>query len=137
MKRKLSLSALEKKLDRIFSEWVRRRAADEGGTVECVTCGKLMHWKESHAGHFIKRQHRGGGLRHHPLNVHVQCVRCNVYMGGQQDEYAAYILRKYGAETLDELMRIKHIISKPDRSFLEEQISRYSGLLKDMERQAA
>ena len=48
---------LEKKLDRIFSNWVRRRHADQGGTVECVTCRKIFHFSEVHAGHYIKRQH--------------------------------------------------------------------------------
>ena len=40
-KKKLpTLSALEKKLDKIFSEYIRRKDADYGGTVECCTWWK-------------------------------------------------------------------------------------------------
>ena len=55
-----SISSLEDKLDVLFSKYIRRRHADEGGTVQCVTCGKLMHWEKdgAQAGHFVRRSHR-------------------------------------------------------------------------------
>ena len=36
---------LKGKLDRLFSEYIRRRDAD-AGYCRCVTCGKLQHWRE-------------------------------------------------------------------------------------------
>lgn len=126
MKRRklLPLKSLEKKLDRVFSEYIRKRDADEGGTVSCVTCGKLMHWKECHASHFVKRQHRS--VRWDERNVHAQCSRENVFMGGSQDEMAEYIVKKYGRETLSELLEKKHQPTKHTRADLEKMIQEFS-----------
>lgn len=123
MKKKLPLSSLEDKLDRIFSIFIRRRHADVGGTVSCVTCQRLMFWKECHAGHFIKRQHRS--TRWRPTNVHPQCVGCNTYRGGQQDEYAKFIVQTYGLAEFNDLMESKHKVTKFTRSDLEEMIERF------------
>ena len=123
MKKKLPLSSLEKKLDKVFSIFIRRRHADEGGTVSCVTCHRLMFWKECHAGHFIKRQHRA--TRWRPTNVHPQCAGCNTYRGGQQDEYAKFIVQTYGLAEFNDLMEAKHRVCKFTRADLEEMISKY------------
>ncbi len=124
--RKLPLRSLEKKLDRVFSEYIRMRHADEGGTVQCVTCPKLMHWEKNgaQAGHFIKRQHRA--TRWRPTNCHVQCTSCNTYRGGMQDEYAKFIVQTYGLAEFNDLMEAKHRIVKFTRSDLEEMIFRFS-----------
>ena len=126
MKRRklLPLRSLEKKLDRVFSEYIRKRDADAGGTVSCVTCGKLMHWKDCHASHFVKRQHRS--TRWDERNVHAQCSRENVFMGGSQDEMAEYIVKKYGRETLSELLAMKHQPVKHTRADLEKMIEEFS-----------
>lgn len=130
-KKKLPLSSLEKKLDRVFSIFIRKRHADEGGTVSCVTCGKLMHWTESHAGHFIKRQHRS--TRWRPTNVHPQCPGDNTYRGGLQDEYARFIVQTYGLPEFNDLMESKHKVSKFTRSDLEDLIQSYQRKLEALE----
>jgi hypothetical protein len=119
-----SLSSLENKLDRVFSTYIRKRDADEGGTVSCVTCGRLMFWKEAHCGHFIKRQHRS--VRWDERNAAVQCPRDNAYMGGRQDDFARYVIQKYGQQTFDELMQKKYEVKKFSRAELQEMIERYS-----------
>jgi hypothetical protein len=124
-KKKLkSMSSLEAKLDKLFSKFIRLRDADEGGTVSCVTCGKLMHWKDAHAGHFVKRQHRS--LRWDERNVHVQCASENVFRGGAQDEYAKFIIERYGLEVFNDLMAKKYEVKKHSRAELQEMIERYS-----------
>ena len=123
MKRRLSFSALDAKLDRVFSIWVRRRHADVGGTCSCVTCGTLKFWKDMHAGHFIKRQHRS--TRWRPTNVHPQCPRCNRWMGGQQDEYGHFIIQTYGLAEYQDLMAAKHQVCKFTRADLDEMIAKY------------
>lgn len=125
MKRKKlpSFSSLENKLDKAFSRYIRQRDADEGGTVSCVTCGKLMHWKEAHCGHFIKRQHRS--VRWDERNAAAQCVSCNTYRGGQQDEYARFIVERYGLDTFHDLMRSKRILAKNSRDDLLALIERF------------
>ena len=130
MKKKLSLSALEKKLDRIFSEWIRRKDADEGGTVQCVTCRGLFFWKDVDAGHFIKRQHRA--TRWDERNVAPQCRRDNHFMGGRQDDFAREIINKHGGDVFSDLMTLKYTAKKHSRAELEEMIEKYSKLLKDL-----
>jgi len=130
-KKKLpTLSALEKKLDKIFSEYIRKKDSDHGGTVECCTCGKLEYWRDVDAGHFIKRQHRS--VRWDERNVHPQCRRDNHFMGGRQDDYARFIIKKYGQTQFDELMRLKYTTVKHTRSDLEEMIDIYKEKLEKL-----
>jgi Bacteriophage Lambda NinG protein len=124
------LPALIKKLDTVFSRYVRMSAADNCGTVECVTCGKPMHWKEAHAGHFISRRHMS--VRWVEKNVHPQCCGCNTFKGGALDEYSAFIIRKYGMKVFDDLRLMKNSTKKWTRDELTEMIARYESMLKGM-----
>lgn len=129
MKRKqASLPALIRKLDTVFSRYIRMSYADDGGTVACVTCGKLLHWKDAHAGHFISRRHMS--VRWDERNVHPQCCGCNTFNGGQLDEYSAYIINSYGMNTFDELRQMKNQTRKWTRSELTDLIARYESILK-------
>lgn len=128
MKKKLPLKSLEKKLDKIFSDYTRLRAADQGGTVRCVTCPKLMYWKEADCGHWIKRQHRS--VRWDERNVGPQCQRCNHFLGGAQDEFAQHIVAEHGFKAMDELLALKHQVVKHTRDDLEQMIERYAGKLE-------
>ena len=42
---KSTRSKLVAKADKVFSEYIRTRNADERGYVPCFTCGKVDHWK--------------------------------------------------------------------------------------------
>ena len=124
MRKKLvPLKTLLKKLDRVFSLYIRLRDADEGGTTQCVTCGAYKYYKDIDAGHFIKRQH--GSTRWDERNVHPQCTRCNHFMGGRQDDMSLYILRLYGKDTLLELMQLKYQTRKFTRTELEDLIKHF------------
>ena len=72
-----TISKLKKKLDVLFSQYIRRRNADHLGRVKCFTCGVEKHWKEQQAGHFQSRSHHS--TRWDEVNVQVQCVKCNMY----------------------------------------------------------
>ena len=50
-----TISKLKKKLDVLFSQYIRRKNADHLGRVKCFTCGVEKHWKEQQAGHFQSR----------------------------------------------------------------------------------
>jgi hypothetical protein len=91
-----------------------------------VTCGKLMHWEKdgAQAGHFIKRQHRS--VRWRETNCHVQCVSCNTYRGGMQDEYAKFIVETYGLAEFNDLMAAKHQVVKRTRADMEAMIEAYN-----------
>lgn len=118
-----SVRSLKIKAWHAFSELVRRSAADEGGTVECYTCGKLMHWKDSQAGHFVAG--RTNAVLLNPDVVRVQCERCNVWLGGNIATYTLKMVDECGRERVDELLSLKNQTVKWTRTDLEELISGY------------
>ena len=117
------MSSLVKKLDREFSRYVRLRQADSNGMVTCVTCGKVLHWKECHAAHFISRRHMA--TRWNRLNVNPCCVRCNLYESGALDEYSKWIIQEHGMSTFEDLLALKRTTKKWTRPELEEMIEEY------------
>ena len=60
MPKKPSRKNLIKKLDSVFSEYIRRKYADRDGIVKCFTCNKSAYWKGQgmQNGHFISRASR-------------------------------------------------------------------------------
>ncbi len=92
MPRKLTRQQLVKKLDKVFSEYIRRKDADVNGNVKCVTCSKISHYKTMHCGHFQPRQYKT--TRWEEDNVAVQCPGCNTFRGGEQYLFARYLDRK-------------------------------------------
>lgn len=102
---KLSKGKEIKKLDIVFSRYIRLSHADHSGFVNCCTCGESMHWKYAHCGHFIKRGVHS--TRFDERNVAPQCPGCNTYRGGEQAEYLLYIEETHGREAVDDLMRLK------------------------------
>ncbi len=74
-----------KSLDKVFSEYIRRRNADDKGYVECFTCGKKDHWRKMQCGHFQSRKHYI--TRWNEDNCQVQCVGCNMFRSGEQYKF--------------------------------------------------
>ena len=121
--RKISRKGLVKKLDRVFSLYIRKRYA-KNEIVECVTCGTKKHWKEVDAGHFCSRRHYS--TRWEPQNVHVQCKSCNGFHAGQNYLMGKYIDNKYGSGTADELITLSRQIKKFTDNDLKDLINKYS-----------
>ena len=53
-------------------------------------------------------------------------------MGGRQDDYARFIIKKYGQIEFVELMRLKYTTVKHTRSDLEEMIEIYKDKLEKL-----
>jgi len=90
-----------KRLWKKFSEYIRRRDADKNGYCICISCGRMSHWKNMDAGHFIGK---GSSLflKYDIRNVNSQCGMCNLNEG----DYAGYregMIRKYGLAVVEEL----------------------------------
>jgi|SRR3990167_1460516 len=116
------LSTLVKKLDKIFSEYIRRRDSKDG-VARCVTCGKYENWKEIDCGHFVSRDKKS--TRWNEKNCHPQCKSCNRFHEGRKDEYALFLIRKYGQGILEELNKNKWMPFKLDTLWLQEMIKEY------------
>lgn len=88
-------------LDRIFSEFIRRRDADEYGYIRCISCDKIVKWKESDAGHFVNRGINS--LRYDEKNVNAQCRHCNRFREGNAIGYHRGLILKYGDDVIEYL----------------------------------
>ena len=80
------------KLDRIFSEYIRKRDSDKKGFVKCITSGKKYHYTEVDAGHFISRKEMS--TRWNEDNVYAQSRYDNRYRYGRQYEYSLALEKK-------------------------------------------
>jgi hypothetical protein len=114
--------ALIRKLDKVFSEWVRRSAAVDG-YAECFTCRKRLPWKELHAGHFVSRRHMA--TRWEPMNVQPQCCGCNTFKAGEQYAFGKRLDEMYGPATADSLVIASHRVVKWPKHELEAEIARF------------
>ena len=130
-KAKPTLKSLKNRAWKTFSEWVRRRDADEGGTVHCVTCRKPIYWKEAHAGHFVAG--RTNAVLLHPDIVWPQCVVCNLFLGGNYSAYTLFMLDKYGREKVEEFLSLRHQVKKMTRADWEAEIETYKAKLAELE----
>jgi len=105
-KKKPKISTLDKKLWKLFSEYIRKRdclqstKTTEAG--ECITCKKIIPYKKLQAGHYIPRQIRN--VRYNEQNINAQCYACNMFYGGMIAEYGAQLDIKYGEGTADMLL---------------------------------
>lgn len=129
MPKKPSRKNLIKKLDKVFSQYIRRRFAVNGIT-KCVTCGKQAHWKELQAGHFMSRKHYS--TRYDETNVQVQCSGCNVFRYGEQYKFGRYLEEAYGEGTAEDLQNKSRQITKFSDIRIKEMIEYYNKLLTNL-----
>lgn len=101
-----SINKLIKKLDAVYSTYVRSINADFNGYVACYTCGVKKHWKDQQCGHYVSRAVKS--LRFDQRNTKVQCVGCNIFKHGALDEYALALQKEYGEGILKELNQTKN-----------------------------
>jgi hypothetical protein len=124
---------LEKDLDRIFSEYIRLRDADQNGYVSCITCGSIHYWFDGHQinnGHFLPRGRKA--TRFDEMNCHSQCVRCNMYKSGEWDIYEQRLIELYGKEAVEELKLKSRIGGGYDGCQLKEKIIEYREKVKQL-----
>lgn len=119
MKKPKSVRQLKKLADKVFSQYIRQRDAGI-----CFTCGIRKEPKYQQCGHYVPRQHNS--TRYDETNNHCQCMRCNVFLRGNMDEYAIRLKRKYGSKILEELNKKKHQIKQFKVDELEKLIEKYS-----------
>ena len=128
MAKKKTFSALKKKLDAVFSQYIRRKNAPRDGYAVCVTCHRVAMWKELQCGHYEPRQHLA--TRWNELNCHVQCYACNIARKGNYPRFADFLDRKYGPELRAQLERLTKQVVKLTPADLESRIEEYQQKLE-------
>jgi len=129
MAKKLTRTKLVKKLDTIFSQYIRQKnAVDEIAT--CFTCGKQDHWKKLQNGHFQSRRHYS--TRWDEMNCQVQCSGCNVFKFGEQFLFGQNLDNKFGQGTSRRLhIKAQQTIKLADFE-LEDMIINYKNFVDRM-----
>lgn len=89
------------KLDKVFSEYIRLKNANDIGFCRCVTCGKYYHWSKIQNGHYMSRRYMS--TRYSEMNCHPQCMPCNVMQHGNIPQYRMWLVKEYGEEKVRQL----------------------------------
>ncbi len=116
------------KLDRVFSEYIRLRDADENGMVKCISCGKVQHWKDVDCGHFVNRKHMS--VRFSEVNTAAQCRACNRFDEGNIWNFAKGLEKRYGDGIIDRIMLYKNQTVKYGQFEINNMVLYYSDKVK-------
>ena len=127
--KKINRSKTVKKLDTIFSIYIRKRfSVDDIST--CFTCGIQKHYKELQCGHFQSRRHYS--TRWDKLNCQVQCAKCNIFNQGEQYTFSKRLDEKYGEGTSNELSLKAKTLIKLSTNEIEDLIKVYKDLVSNL-----
>ena len=123
--------SLTRKLDEIFSIFIRLRDSDSQGIGKCISCGKLIHWKKADNGHYIGRQHKA--TRWDEINCNLQCRHCNRFEEGFKVQYRIGLIQKYDLKTVELLELKQSNTSKINQFEMECLIKIYREKVKKLE----
>jgi hypothetical protein len=121
--KKVKLTALIPKADKLISQHIRKKYADKDGMVICISCDTILHWKDSHCAHYIGRSSKA--TRWMEENLRPACPSCNVYRKEfHMREYTLKMIDFYGRDFVDELRLLaKKILSASEvRQLAEDAI---------------
>jgi|TARA_R110000868_G_scaffold314885_1_gene575811 hypothetical protein len=127
--KKISRSKLIKKLDTVFSLYIRQRYSINEIS-KCFTCGKEDHYKKLQCGHFQSRKHYS--TRWDEINCQVQCAGCNVFKYGEQFIFGKNLNLEFGEGTSEALYLKAKQITKFSNNDLEDLITNYNSLITDL-----
>lgn len=127
------MANLKATLDRWFSIYIRLRDSDANGYGRCISCGKLVHYKDADCGHFINRQHMN--TRFDERNCNLQCRSCNRFDEGNNVGYMQGLVKKYGQCVVQELTLKKHLYRRYSNFEYEELIKYYKQKVKELEKE--
>lgn len=125
--KKLSRSKIIKKLDSIFSIFIRLRDCNSDWIVICPLCWARVPRKKAQNMHFISRWVLK--YRYDEDNCHAGCMRCNVILNWNYIIYTRRMQNRYWVEKIDKMINDKQIfkITTPE---LTEMIENYTKLAR-------
>ena len=127
-KRKSSLSTLVRKLDKVFSRYIRLRDAMPGGMTRCISCGKIKPVSSMDCGHFYSRTHMS--TRFDEDNCNSECSACNRFSADHLIGYRENLIKKIGVQRF-KLLEVKAHETKKWSCFELEQLIKYYKALGD------
>lgn len=115
---------LVKKLDVIFSRYIRLRDAFSNGKFICISCGRVKDISQADCGHFISRKNMA--TRFDERNCNAECRECNRFDNEHLVGYQQRLMRKIGESEFYNLLFLSHTIKKWDADELNYLIKLYS-----------
>lgn len=125
----MASKAKVRKLDTVFSKFIRLRDSKDGYFI-CCSCGRYLPYEQADAGHFINR--RFMATRWREDNVHAQCRSCNRFKEGDAAGYALFMIRRYGEAKIELLHAMKNETAKFTDSEVDLLIDDYKKKAKDL-----
>ena len=128
-KRKKTTVAQEvEKAAKLLQRYVRLKGSDENGYCQCVSCGKVDHYKAMDGGHYYSRRHTR--LKCFEENCHIQCKRCNMLMSDPQvhDAYRDYMIEMYGERRLKAMKKLTYL---PPKKYNRDEVIQFQKELKE------
>lgn len=120
---KYTTQQLVQKAQKAFNSFIRSRDLD-GDYFTCISCHVTKHKSQMNAGHYLSAGHHTH-IRFNPLNCNGQCIRCNLYLSGNQIGYRIGLVNKIGLHKVIELEQSGRTVHKHDRLHLIEIIEKY------------
>lgn len=120
---------LKKKLDAIFSKYIRWKHAKDG-ICTCFTCGKQLEVKRIQNGHFIPRNILI--TRFDENNCRPQCVGCNMFGNGKFLDFRENLVKELGEDKVKEMEASRFKTMKVDNQWYKEKIEYYKEKVKKL-----
>ena len=120
---------LKAKLDKVFSEYIRKRDT-RNGVFKCISCGRLLPYEQADCGHYINRKHMA--TRFDEMNCNAQCRSCNRFDEGNIQGYRRGLVSLYGEQQVNLLEAKKHNFRKYSDFEYEVLIKHYKEEIKKL-----
>ena len=110
----------------VFNQYINKR--DEG--LPCISCGKEIKGRVN-ASHYYSA---GGhfNVRFDEDNVHSSCVKCNMYLSGNLEEYGRRLPERIGEERFKQLIERSQETRNYTREELREIKEKYKQKIKEL-----
>ena len=120
---------LKAKLDKVFSEYIRKRDT-RNGVFKCISCGRILPYEQADCGHYINRKHMS--TRFDEMNCNAQCRSCNRFDEGNIQGYRRGLVTLYGEQQVTILEAKKHNLRKYSDFEYEVLIKHYKEEIKKL-----
>ena len=119
----------KKKLDEVFSQYIRLKYSDKRGYCRCISCGRIHFWKDIQNGHYMSRRYLS--TRFLENNCRPQCVACNIFNQGNIQMYRRGLVEQIGEDAVNmvEVTARTHVAKYTD--FEYQELIKYYKALRD------
>ena len=107
---------LTKKLDRVFSAYIRLRDVMPNGCFRCISCGQIKRFEDGDCGHYRSRIHMA--TRWEPDNAHMECRGRNRASADHLIDYRRNLIGKIGLNRIDRI----EVLSKSQKHWLDFEL---------------